>query len=128
LNLSRQAEQQLEDVKDKLAAYEYAQSTTIDTKALEDAEYKARHEADALKHQLDMWAKDYAGENGRPTVKALVEKLNEQNRAIERLKMTLEVLEPVSIYLINVFMLKTFLIRLASRVKLLSLHKLIKTD
>ncbi|KAJ2958181.1 hypothetical protein NQZ79_g6207 [Umbelopsis isabellina] len=90
----KQAEQQLQDVKDKIAASEYAQSTTIDTKALEDAEYKARHEADALKHQLDTWAKEYAGDNGRPNAKALVEKLNQQNLELQKLKLTIEVLEP----------------------------------
>jgi acetolactate synthase small subunit len=95
-SLNRQAEQQLQDVKDKIAASEYAQSTTIETKALEDAEYKARHEADALKHQLDTWAKEYAGDNGRPNAKTLVEKLKQQNIEIQKLKMTLEVLEPVS--------------------------------
>lgn len=95
---NRQAEQQLQDVKDKIAASEYAQSTTIDTKALEDAEYKARHEADALKHQLDTWAKEYAGDNGRPNAKALVEKLNQQNLELQKLKLTIEVLEPVSIF------------------------------
>ncbi|KAG2174118.1 hypothetical protein INT43_004138 [Umbelopsis isabellina] len=90
----KQAEQQLQDVKDKLAASEYAQSTAIDTKTLEDAEYKARHEADALKHQLDTWAKEYAGDNGRPNAKALVEKLNQQNLELQKLKLTIEVLEP----------------------------------
>lgn len=69
----------------------------MDIKALEDAEYKARHEADALKHQLDIWAKDYTGSNSRSDVRELVKKLGQQNQTIEKLKMTLEVLRPVRI-------------------------------
>jgi len=90
----RQSEQQLDDVKDKLEAYEYAQTTSLDIKALEDAEYKARHEADALKHQLDIWARDYAGDHSRGDIREIVKKLNRQNQTIEKLNMTLEVLEP----------------------------------
>jgi hypothetical protein len=67
----------------------------LDIKALEDAEYKARHEADALKHQLDIWARDYAGDHSRGDIREIVKKLNRQNQTIEKLKMTLEVLEPV---------------------------------
>ncbi|KAH8554039.1 hypothetical protein BGW37DRAFT_483275 [Umbelopsis sp. PMI_123] len=90
----KQAESQLEDVRDKLAAYDYAKNTTMDIKSLEDAEYKARHEADALKHQIDIWSKDFADENSRADVKELIHKLKEQNRTIEKLKMTVEVLKP----------------------------------
>lgn len=94
----RQAELQLEDVRDKLAAYDYAKSTTMDIKSLEDAEYKARHEADALKHQIETWSKEFTGDNVRTDVKNLIQKLNQQNRTIEQLKMTVEVLEPVSVH------------------------------
>lgn len=94
----RQAESQLEDVRDKLSAYDYAKSTTMDIKSLEDAEYKARHEADALKHQIETWSKEFTGDNVRTDVKDLIQKLNRQNRTIEQLKMTVEVLEPVSFH------------------------------
>ena len=94
----RQAESQLEDVRDKLSAYDYAKSTTMDIKSLEDAEYKARHEADALKHQIETWSKEFTGDNVRTDVKDLIQKLNQQNRTIEQLKMTVEVLEPVSLH------------------------------
>jgi hypothetical protein len=100
----RQAELQFEDVCDKLAAYDYAKTTTMDIKSLEDAEYKARHEADALKHQIETWSKDFAGDNVRSDVKELIQKVTLQNRTIEQLKMTVEVLEPVSSY----FLVKYF--------------------
>ncbi|KAI8575336.1 hypothetical protein K450DRAFT_262277 [Umbelopsis ramanniana AG] len=90
----KQAESQLEDVRDKLAAYDYAKSTTMDIKSLEDAEYKARHEADALKHQIETWSKEYTGDHVRSDVKEMIQKLVQQNRTIEQLKMTVEVLEP----------------------------------